>query len=172
MLDVLVERARAIEDLLVLLIVVALCAWLIDVGNKVIWSAAAILTRFESVWLITSAVPVETTVIIAAIIVLSVVVAVVVAANVMLSVVVAVVVAARRAISARIFVKTHLRFLGVGVLVGGCDHLADAGRWLSIELRTEFSVMKSSDEGGDDFGLRDVGNRIPHLGETSDVAAE
>ena len=32
--------------------------------------------------------------------------------------------------------------------------------------------MKSSDEGGDDFGFRDVGNRIPHLGEASDVAAE
>ena len=116
------------------------------------------LTRFESIWPITSAVPVETTVVVAAVIVLPVVGAVVVAA--------------RWAISARIFIKTHLRFLGVGVLVGGCDHLADAGRWLSVELRTEFAVMKSSDEGGDDFGFRDVGNRIPHLGEASDVAVE
>ena len=97
---------------------------------------------------------------------------VVIAAIVQLSVIGVVIVAARWVISAHIFIKTHLRFLGVGVLVGGCDHLADAGRWLSIELRTEFMVMKSSDEGGDDFGLRDVGNRIPHLGETSDVAAE
>ena len=46
---VFVQGARAIEDLLVLLIVVTLCARLIDVGNKVIWSAAAILTRFESI---------------------------------------------------------------------------------------------------------------------------
>ena len=114
----------------------------------------------------------ETTVVIAVIVVLSVVVAVIVAVNVVLSVVVVVVVAARRAISARVFVKTHLRFLGVGILIGGCDHLADAGGWLSIELRTEFLVMKSSDKGCDDFGFRDVGNRIPHLRETSDVAME
>ena len=46
---VFVQGAQAVEDLLVLLIVVALCAWLIDVGNKVIWSAAVILTRFESI---------------------------------------------------------------------------------------------------------------------------
>ena len=90
----------------------------------------------------------------------------------MLSVVIVVVVAAKRAISARIFIKTYLRFLGVSVLVGDCDHLADAGRWLSIELRAEFTVMKSSDESGDDFGFRDVGNRIPHLREAFDVAAE
>ena len=114
----------------------------------------------------------ETAVIVAATVVLSVVVVVVVAAIVVVSVVVAVVVAARRVISARIFIKTHLRFLGVGILVGSCDHLADAGRWLSVELRTEFAVMKSSDEGGDDIGFHDVGNRIPHLGEASDVAAE
>ena len=153
---VLVQGARSIEDLLVLLIVVTLCARLIDIGNKVIWSAAAILTRFESIWPITSAVPVETLVVVAAIVVLSVVIAVIVAANVMLSVVVAVVVAARRAISARIFVKTHLRFLGVGVLVGGCDHLADARRRLTVELGSELAVVKSSDEGGDDLGFHDV----------------
>ena len=169
---VLVQGARTVQNLFVLLVVVTLCARLIDVGNKVIWSAAAILTRFESVWPITSVVLVETTVVVAAIIVLSVVVAVVVAVNIVLSIVVAVVMAARRAISARVFVKTHLRFLGVGVLIGCCDHLTDAGGWLSIELRTEFSVMKSSDEGSDDFSLCDVGNRIPHLGEASDVATE
>ena len=106
----------------------------------------------------------ETMVVVAAIVVLSVIVAV----NVVLLVVVVV----RRAISARIFIKTHLCFLGAGVLVGGCDHLADAGRWLSVELRTKFTVMKSSDEGGDDFGFRNVGNRIPHLGKASNVAAE
>ena len=172
MFVILMERAWAIKDLLVLLIVVMLGARLIDIGNKVIWSAVAILTRFVSIWPISSAVPMETAVIVAATVVLSVVVAIVVAAIVVLSVVVAVVVAARQAISARIFIKMHLCFLGVGVLVGGCDHLADAGRWLSVELRTEFTVMKSSDEGSDDFGFRNVGNRIPHLGEASDVAAE
>ena len=114
----------------------------------------------------------ETTVVIAVIVVLSVVVAVVVAANVVLSVVVAVVVAARQAISARIFIKTHLRFLGVGVLVGSCDHLVDACRWLAVELGIELTVMKSSDEGGDDFSFRVVGNRILHLEEASDVATE
>ena len=46
---VLVQGARTIEDLLVLLIVVTFCVRLIDVGNKVIWSAAVILTRFESI---------------------------------------------------------------------------------------------------------------------------
>ena len=56
---VLVQGARTVEDLLVLLIIVTLCAWHIDIGNKVIWSAAAILTRFESIWPISSAVPME-----------------------------------------------------------------------------------------------------------------
>ena len=116
------------------------------------------MARLGSFWSITTAIMMIT--------------AVVEAAVVVASVVGAVVVAACWAMSARILIEAHVVFLGVGVLVGGCDHLADAGRWLSIELRTEFSVMKSSDEGGDDFGLRDVGNRIPHLGETSDVAAE
>ena len=32
--------------------------------------------------------------------------------------------------------------------------------------------MESSDEGGDDFSFRDVGNRIPHLGKASNVAME
>ena len=96
------------------------------------------------------------------------VITVVVAAVVALSVVDAVIVAVRRAISVSVFIKTHLCFLSVGVLVGGRDHLADPGRWLSVELRMEFAVMKSSDEGGDDFGFHDVGNRIPHLGKASE----
>ena len=29
--------------------------------------------------------------------------------------------------------------------------------------------MESSDEGGDDFCFRDVGNRIPHLRKSSDI---
>ena len=32
--------------------------------------------------------------------------------------------------------------------------------------------MESSDKGGDDFHFRDVGNRIPHLGKSSDVTME
>ena len=32
--------------------------------------------------------------------------------------------------------------------------------------------MEYSDEDGDDFYFRDVGNRIPHLRKTSDVAME
>ena len=41
-----------------------------------------------------------------------------------------------------------------------------------VELGTELAVMKSSDEGSDDLSFRDVGNRIPHLGKASDVAAK
>ena len=32
--------------------------------------------------------------------------------------------------------------------------------------------MKSSDEGSDDLSFRDVGNRVPHHGESSNVATE
>ena len=32
--------------------------------------------------------------------------------------------------------------------------------------------MESLDEGGDDLSLRDVGNRIPHLGKSSDITME
>ena len=90
----------------------------------------------------------------------------------MASVVGAVIVAVRWAICACIFVESHLHFLRVSVLVGGCDHLADASRWLAVELGIELAVMKSSDKGGDDLSFSDAGNRIPHLGKASDVAAE
>ena len=46
---VLVEGARAVEDLLVLLVVIVLGAWLVDGSDKVVWPAAAILTRLGSV---------------------------------------------------------------------------------------------------------------------------
>ena len=46
MLAVFVERARAFEDLLVLLVVVALGARFINGGDDMVWSAAVILTRF------------------------------------------------------------------------------------------------------------------------------
>ena len=97
---------------------------------------------------------------------------VVVAAVVVASVVGVVIVAVRWAICARIFVETHLSFLRVSVLVSGRDHLADACRWLVLELGTELAMMKSSDKGGDDLSFHDVGNRIPHLKKASDVATE
>ena len=65
--------------------------------------------------------------------------------------------------SARILAEAHLGFLGVGVLVGGHDHLANPCRWLVVELGAKLAVMESSDEDGDDLGFHDVGNRIPHL---------
>ena len=96
----------------------------------------------------------------------------VVAAVIVAASVGAIVVAACWAMSARILIEAHLGFLGVGVLVGGCDHLADARRRLTVELGSELAVVKSSDEGGDDLSLCDVGNRIPRLEEASDIAAE
>jgi hypothetical protein len=88
------------------------------------------------------------------------------------SVVGAVVAAVSWAMSARILVQAHLGFLGVGVLVGGRDHLANPCGWLTVELRAKLAVMESSDEGGDDLNFHDVGNRIPHLGKVFDVATE
>ena len=152
------ERARAVKDLLVLLVIVALGARLIDASNDVVWPTAVILTSLGSFWPITTAVMMVTSIDEAAIIVASVVGAVVVAAC--------------RAMSARILVEAHLGFLGVGVLVGSRDHLADACGWLAIELGTKLTVMKSLDEGGDDLGFCDVRNRISHLGEASNVATE
>ena len=66
------EGAWAIEDLLVLLVVVALGARLIDGSDEVVWPAAAILTGLRSFWPITAAVLVETTVVVAAVVVASV----------------------------------------------------------------------------------------------------
>ena len=56
MLGVLVERAWAIEDLLVLLIVVVLGMRFINGSDDVVWPATPILTRLESFWLITAVV--------------------------------------------------------------------------------------------------------------------
>ena len=110
MFGVLVKRARAIEDLLVLLIIVALGARLTDGSDDVVWPTAAILARPGSFCSITAAV--------------AMVVWVIGTAVVVASVVGAVVVAACWAMSARILIEAHVVFLGVGVLVGGCDHLA------------------------------------------------
>ena len=100
------------------------------------------------------------------------VIAVVEAAVVVESVVGAVIIAACWAMSARILVEAHLSFLGVGVLVGGCDHLTNPYWRFAIELGAELAVMESSNEGGDNLSFCDVGDRIPHLGKASDVTAE
>ena len=97
---------------------------------------------------------------------------VVVAAVVVASVVGVVVVAACWTMSARILVEAHLGFLGIGVLVGSHDHLANPYGRLAVERGAKLVVMESSDEGGDELSFRDVGNRIHHLGKASDVAME
>ena len=50
--------------------------------------------------------------------------------------------------------------VGVGVLVGGCDHLTNPSGWLAVELGAKLAVMESSDDGGDDLRFRNVRNRI------------
>ena len=157
-LAILVERAWALEDLLVLLVIVALGARFINGGNDVVWSAAAILTRFGPFWPITATVPMVTAVVVAAVVVASVVGSLVTTVS--------------GAMSARILVEAYFGLFGVSVLIGGCDHPANPLWWLTIELGVEVMVMESSDEGGDDLCFRDVGNRIPHLRKAFDVATE
>ena len=133
MLGILVERAWAIEDLLVLLIIVALGARLIDGGDDVVWLAAAILARLGSFCSITAAVTMVTTVIEAAVVVASVVVAM------------------RWAMSSHILVEAHLGFLGVSVLavmiispipVGGLRlNLEQSSQWWSPRMK---EVMTSA----------------------------
>ena len=74
--------------------------------------------------------------------------------------------------NARILIEAHFGFFGVGVLVGGRNHLANPRGWLAVELGAEIAVMESSNEGGDNLNFRDVGNRIPHLRKSSDVTME
>ena len=81
MLGVLMERARAIEDLLVLLVIVALGSRLVNSGDDMVWSAAVILTRLGAFWPITTTVPMMTTVVIAAVIVASIVGAIITMAS-------------------------------------------------------------------------------------------
>ena len=158
MLVVLMEGAWAFKDLLVLLVIVALGARFFNGGDDVVWSAAAILTRFGPFWPITATVPMVTTVVVAAV--------------AMASIVASLIAATSWVMSARILVESHFGLFGVGVLIGGRNHLANPLRWLAIKLGAEVMVTESSDEGGDDLFFRDVGNRIPHLGKASDVATE
>ena len=74
--------------------------------------------------------------------------------------------------NAHILVEAHFSFFGVGVLVGGHNHITNPCGWLVVELGAKVTVMESSDKGGDDLSFRDVGNRIPHLKKASNVAAE
>ena len=74
--------------------------------------------------------------------------------------------------SARILVEAHFGLFGIGILIGGCNHLTNPLRRLAIELGAEVMVMESSDEGGDDLCFCDVGNRVPHLGKASNIATE
>ena len=73
MVGILMERAWAIEDLLVLLIIVPLGTRFINGSDDVVWLPAAILTRLGSFWPIMAIVPMTTAVVIAAVVVVSVV---------------------------------------------------------------------------------------------------
>ena len=84
----------------------------------------------------------------------------------------ALVAAASRVVIARILVEANFGLFSVGVLIGGRDHLANPLWRLTIEFGAEVAVMESSNEGGDDFCFRDVGNRISHLRKSSIVTTE
>ena len=158
MFVVLVEVAWAFEDFLVLLIVVTFGARFINDSDDVVWSAMTILTSFRPFRPITATILMVVAIILAAVIVVSFVGALITAAS--------------WAVSARILVEANFGLFSVGVLIGGCDHLTNPLWWLMIEFGAEVTVMESSDKGGDEFCFRDVGNRIPHLRKTSDVAME
>ena len=74
--------------------------------------------------------------------------------------------------SACILVEAYFGLFGVGILIGGRDHLANPLWRLTIELGAEVAMMESSDEGGDDHSFYDVRNIVPHLGKASNVATE
>ena len=80
MLGIFMEGAWALEDLLVLLVIVALSARFIDGSDDVVWPAAVILTSLGSFWPITATITMITAVIMATVIVAAVVGAIVVAA--------------------------------------------------------------------------------------------
>ena len=98
--------------------------------------------------------------------------AIVVAVVAVAPVVGALIAATSWAVSARIFVEANFGLFSVDVLIVGRDHLANPLWWLTIEFGVEVMVMESSDKGGDGLCFRDVGNRISHLGKSSDVTTE
>ena len=81
MLGILVERERAAEDLLVLLVIVALGSRFVNNNDNIVWSVVAIMTRLGTFWPITATVPMVTAVVIAAVTVAPVVEAIVAAAS-------------------------------------------------------------------------------------------
>ena len=130
----------------------------INSGDNVVWSVAVILTSFRSVRLIAATVLMVATVIVMAV--------------TMASFIGALVTTGSLAVSARILVEANFGLFSAGVLIGGHDHLTDPLSQLTIEFGAEVVVMESSDECGDDFCFRDVRNRIPHLGKSSDFTTE
>ena len=74
--------------------------------------------------------------------------------------------------SVHILIEANFSLFSIGVLIGSHDHLANPLWWLTIEFGVEVVVMESSDKGSDDFCSYDVGNRIPHLGKSTDVTME
>ena len=98
--------------------------------------------------------------------------AVIVAVVAMVPVVGSLIAVASWAVSARVLVEAYFGLFGIGILIGGHDHLANPLWWLAIELGAEVAVMETSDEGSYDLCFRDVGNIIPNLGKVSDVATE
>ena len=157
-LAILVERARTLKDLLVLLIIVVLGVRFINSNNDVVWSAVAILTRFGPFWPITATVPLVTVVIVAAV--------------PMALVVGSLIAAASWAMSSRILIEAHFGLFDVSVLISSRNHLANSLWRLAIELGAEVAGIESSDEGGYDLSFRDVRNRVPHLRKASDVATD
>ena len=139
-LAVLVERTRAFEDLLVLLVIVVLGARFVNSGDDVVWSAAAILTSSGPF------LPVMAIVLMVA--------AVVVVAVTMASFVGAVIAAVSWAVSACILVEANFRLFSVGVLIDGRDHLTNSLWRLTIEFGVEVMVMESLDKGSNDFCFR------------------
>ena len=116
------------------------------------------MTRFGPFWPITTTVPMVTAVVVAAVAVALLVGLLVTAVS--------------WAMSVCILVEAYFGLFGIGILIGGCNHLANPLRWLAIEFGAEVAVMECSDEGGDDLYFHDVGNSVPHLRKTSDVAME
>ena len=158
MLAILVEGARAFEDFLVLLVVVMFGTRFANGGDDVVWSAAVILTSSRPFRPISAIVMMVATVVVAVV--------------TMESFVEALIAAASWAVGARILIEANFDLFSVDVLIGDRDHLANPLWRLTIEFGAEVAVMESFDEGGDDFCFHDVGNRIPHLKKTCDVATE
>lgn len=129
---VLVERARADEELVELGIVVVLGVGLLDGGNKVIRSAALELTRLGGLLVVT---------VIAAVVATIMIVAAIIIAPIILELIMP----ARRAVvpwrSRKVLMVTQVGLLGVGILLGGGEHVADGGWRLPVKLPAELVVM-------------------------------